>query len=286
MNTIDLIREYGQSLSGIPQPITNVISGGLGALLTIFLNGIFSTRRAILDELKSLSTAYIIAGDILNLALNLKEQHLQSLKTEYDELTEKYDEIRTINKGVLEASLKFFSLQSINFPTELLNKYIYEKLALGAEGILTTLTLERATQGLALSIRLRNVLCDEFQNKKFESFEHKLSVYLGLVYNDNVDERFRHNVEALSAQTDDCIFFAKHLSEIIYSAEEKIRLKKVYYFLPGRKSFRINWSQPERKGLFPPASNYSNWTGAFIKRLTFTQKMNKFHRKFICQIND
>lgn len=162
----------------------------------------------------------------------------------------------------MQVDLRTLSL--INFPDHSLEKAVLEKCFLGSEAIATLVAVLDATDDLKTSITLRNELVNEFRKEQPDNHHAKIERYLGFQSATAKDQRIRDNIEALLAQTNNCIFFSMRLGEHIRRAENSLRRRNGWrYRLPGRKLKAANWSRAE--ALIPPDEDYADWTSGFVK---------------------
>jgi hypothetical protein len=69
--------------------------------------------------------------------------------------------------------------------------------------------------------------------------------------------------------TDDCIFFARRLTDHILRSENRLRRSKGWkYWLPGRKLKPIVWTKAD--DLLPRESAYLAWTSGFVPDRSFS----------------
>jgi hypothetical protein len=262
----DFIKDLLNYVSDASAQIKTLLTGALGAVIATSINGYLAKRKVLKDEIRALDIANVLTFNIVDKALNLKVQHLIRIKNDYDRLTDLNDNARMKGNTSLEEPLDIRTLQIVNFPIQQLEKIIFEKLYINAEGISALVTLSSVISALLLSINNRNDLCSEFRENWNEPYGNRLSKYLGLVNGTIEDNRFRDNIEALCAQANDCIFFAMHLNAIIIRAENEIRQKRKFYLLPGQKLISPNWDTAKSSGFMPDPDDYKDWMNGFIRR--------------------
>ncbi len=249
-----------------------------------WLNGRATHRRAILTELNALNAAHALTFMVANKALALKRQYLTKMKSSYDEMTIAHDTFAATPTAPFKFEMDLRALGEITFPSGHLEKIVYEKLSLGSEGIAAAISLSSATDDLRESIKRRNSIVVEFQQATGEDINLRIAKYLGLVNADVVDERFRNNIEALSDQTDDCIFFAQRLGQIIVLREHSLRRRNRLLFLPGRKLVELNWKQAADDGLLPSETDYALWTQGFKKHPSVYARSKLFFQSLVDRI--
>jgi hypothetical protein len=279
MSIIEFFKDSWYLVPDVPEPIKTILIGGLGALITIILNGFSSARGHRIDGLKDLGVAQVLCFNFLDKSLKLKAQFVRDLKNKYDIMYAEYVPYRTGEKtGIFEAHFDFQTIPPINFPSDFLEKLICEKLSIGGEGVSAIISISTSIHELNLSIKYRTELCLEFQNARTDSDEQRLSKYLGLVNRDIVDDRFRSNINSLVESTGNCIFFSKHLEKLIVRFENSLRTRKAFFLLPGKKLILSNFKKAEDEDLMPDPEKYQEWTNSFIKRPSILSRLKIFFR--------
>nr|WP_157676691.1 hypothetical protein [Afipia sp. GAS231] len=177
--------------------------------------------------------------------------------------------------GGLIAELDLRELAQVSFPSQALEKLVLERCFLGSEATATLVAVTDATGDLKQSLDLRNKLTTEFRESGPDDRRERIERYLGIrTAAGHRDERIRNNVLALYAQTDDCIFFARRLSDHILRYESRLRRSKGWkYWLPGRRLKPANWSKAEEDHLLPADSAYVAWTSGFVKDLSLWERL-------------
>src|SRR5262249_48809424 len=151
---------------------------------------------------------YTICLATANKALAIKRQHIQSLKQKYDADVATYDAWMEDPGGrPLKLDLDLRTLSKVRFASASLERTVFEQCSLGHEGLAAVLSLQDATDDLNASIDYRNNLISDFQKNAPPSHEERIAFYIGAYQDGKVDQRFANNIEALSHQADDCIFF-------------------------------------------------------------------------------
>lgn len=265
--------EIATALAGVaeiwyqtPEPARNAVVAGIGAVFGAWWSGRAAAKRKVIDELRAVSAAHALSVMIANKTIELKRQFIREIAAEYDALAEAHDVFMTDPNGPFELKMDLRTLSDITFPSQHLEKIIFEKLSLGYRGIGAAVSLSGATDDLRESIKYRNGLVSEFRDQSNAPVLVKSRKYLGLVDGDVVDDRFRSNVEALNLQTDCCIYFAWQLSVEIVTYENTLRARSWHFALPGTKLVDADWTQPATEGLLPEKAAFANWERGFRQR--------------------
>jgi hypothetical protein len=152
---------------------------------------------------------------------------------------------------------------------------IFEKTLARGRALAALVSLVGAIDGLGLSIKARNEMVAERRSATAQwSDQEKLDFFLGLrTAAGIVDERFPTNIAAITAQTDDCIFFAKILaSDLARYSNELKRREGWSYRLRVRKIAQTDWSYAEKIGLLPKDTDYEKWLRGFPPPPTIWQR--------------
>lgn len=250
--------------SEIPDLVRSLLSAGVGVVFGAWIASRAQSKRMIVSELHALRSAHALCFSIVNKALAVKKQHILPLRVALNDALATYGAYIRNPRGVLAAQLDLRTLAQVKFPSQALEKLILEKCFLGSEATATLVAVMDATEDLRQSTDLRNELVNEFRTNPPSDHQQSIERYLGLqTANGHRDERLKQNVLALFAQTDDCIFFARRLTDHILRSENQLRRSKGWkYWLPGRKLKPIVWTKAE--DLLPLDSAYIAWTSGFV----------------------
>ena len=131
----DFLKDLLNYVSDASAQIKTLLTGALGAVIATSINGYLAQRKVLKDEIRALDIANVLTFNIVDKALSLKIQHLIRIKNDYDRLTDLNDHARMQGNTSLEETLDIRTLQIVNFPIQQLEKIIFEKLYINAEGI-------------------------------------------------------------------------------------------------------------------------------------------------------
>jgi hypothetical protein len=266
-----------------PGPVKALVTAGTGVVFGAWLTSRAQAKRAIVAELHALRAAQALSFSVANKALSFKRQHIRSMKEAFDAAAAAYAGAKPDEPPpVIQLDLR--TLSKTNFPTGALEKILFDKCFLGGEGVATTVAVSDAADDLKVSIDYRNDLVAEFRKNPPTNNQQRLDLYLGLPGIGARDERFKNNVEALYAQTNDCIFFARRLGDFILKYENKLSRQHGWkYRLPGNKLWPANWAQAESAGLLPDDADYANWIRGFVKEPSLFDRMKTWVRSIFCR---
>jgi hypothetical protein len=267
--------------SQIPEIARSLSSAAVGVVFGAWVASRAQTKRTIVAELHALRAAHTLCFSIANKALSLKKQHLRQLKLSLDEAFAAHAQYIANPHGVFALKIDLRAMANTEFPAAALEKIILDKCFLGSEGIATLIAVTDATHDLKTSLTLRNELVVEFRNDAPATHEERIARYFGIAAGDQRDERIRNNVGALYAQADDCIFFARRLSDHVLRSENNLRKKNFWkYRLPGRKLKPASWARAEHDDLLPLDADYVSWTSGFVKDPTLLDRLWDWIRRF------
>lgn len=250
----------------IPEIARTLLSAAAGVVFGAWVASRAQTKRTIVAELHALRTAHALCFSIANKSLSLKKQHLRPLKRTFEAALARHEAYVANPSGVFALQIDLRTISQVDFPIAALEKTLIDKCFLGSEGIATLVAVTDAVYDLKHSLTLRNTLIEDFRQKPPATHEQRVARYFGLFFEDHRDERLRDNVEALYAQADHCIFFARRLSDHVLSSENKLRSKNRWkYRLPGKRLKPAHWARAERDDLLPLDEDYQEWTTGFVK---------------------
>jgi hypothetical protein len=128
--------------------------------------------------------------------------------------------------------------------------------------------LSGAIDDLRNSIDYRNRLISEFREQRDKMTElDRIQLYVGAPKAGEVDARFVSNVQALSKQIDDCIFFGKVLAAELVQYSNALRSRNRLRYRSGvSKLLPVDWTTAQEANLIPDEADFANWLAGF-KRL-------------------
>jgi hypothetical protein len=107
----------------------------------------------------------------------------------------------------------------------------------------------------------------------------RIQFYVGAPSAGQVDNRFAHNIEALSKKTDDCIFFSMTLVDELLRRSDRLWARNRWkYRLGVPKLLPADWTMAKDAGLIPDEGEYVNWTGGFRRPPTRWEQFRSWFR--------
>ncbi|WP_426410093.1 hypothetical protein [Bradyrhizobium ganzhouense] len=266
-----------ETWSKTPAPVQTIMIAAFGTLVGAYVASRAQEKRRVIDELKAVHVAYGLCFTIVNKALAIKRQHIRPMKTTYDEAVERYDNFVVNPVGVFELDLDLKTLSQPRFGVSALEKIVFEKFALGHRGIAAATSLADATEDLRLSIDYRNNLISEFQKRQPMPHLERIAFYVGAYMEEQVDQRFGHNIDALNHQADDCIFFGMTLADELLRLERKLHARKGWkYRLGVPRQYPANWSIAQEQNLIPSDDQYADWLRGFGRPPSAWRRLRDF----------
>jgi hypothetical protein len=253
-------------------------TAAFGAFAGAFAASRAHNKRTIVAELNALNAAHELSVAIANIFLAVKRQHAGPLKEDFERTRASYASHQTMVKaGTQLAPFRFTAdMRSLTLPATpqvALEKMIFEKTLVRGRAIAALVSLVGVIDGLAISIKARNEMIENRRTAQWNDRE-RLEFFLGLRSATGViDERFPTNIAAITAQTDDCIFFAKTLATDLAQYANSLRWKELWFYrLRVPKIDETNWAYPDKMGLMPKEDDYRNWLRGFQSRPTRWQR--------------
>lgn len=225
-------------------------------------------RDEVLKDIRSTNRALILALTITNLALALKNQYIQKLKTSYDADLEKYSThvslVRNKIIGVkkpLELSMDFTTLEKMSPPIEALQNIVLEKISTAGRALATVTALADGIANLNATLQRRNDLIASYKAKDLPYGARIEDLYLGLRYGDgNVNNEYGNTLQGAYLYTDDVIFFGMKLCEDLLSHGHRVVTKNKKR-LRGASSDLVeaDFAAARDLGLIPSDDQYTDW---------------------------
>lgn len=254
-------------------------TAAFGAFAGAFAASRAHNKRTIIAELNALSAAHELSVAIANMFLALKRQHVVPLKEDFERIKAAYANHRTMVRAGQSLAQPFHfvadfrSLSPLATPQVALEKMIFEKTLVRGRALAALVTLVASIDGLSLSIKARNEMIESRRSAQWNDQE-RLEFLLGLrTPSGIIDERFPSNIAAITAQTDDCIFYAKTLAADLARYANNLRWKEGWlYRLRVPRIDETDWSYPQKMGLMPKDTDFENWLRGFQRRPTRWQR--------------
>jgi hypothetical protein len=228
-------------------------------------------RQLVIAELNSINAALSVCFSICNTYANLKKQQALPILQAVEQARLNRDSIVEKNKALsppfrlpVEVNFDFQTIVAPKVPTELLERTIYEKIAIQGRGLGAFNSMVNAVNNLNSAISYREQLMHDFKERNPPANE-KLRLYLGDKTADGgADSRYPDCVKAINSGVDDCIFLSKTISDDLARYGETLRGKHTGWLMgPLPKIAKIDWSRLSESGLLPPEANYEGWLKGF-----------------------
>jgi hypothetical protein len=261
-----------------PGPVKTIVTAAFGTIVGAWLTSRSQEKRRIVEELKALHAAHSPCFSIVNRAFALKRQQVLPMKQRHDEAVAAYRTHQLQQQGLLEFQLDLQTLSQLKFPGELLEKMVFEKCGVGAKGHAAAISLTGAIDDLRNSIDYRNGLISDFRVRNAAMTElERIQFYVGAPGAGQIDNRFPHNIEALSKQTDDCIFFSMTLVDELLRRSDQLWARNWWKYRLGiPKLLPADWTMSRELGLIPDEADYVNWTGGFRRPPTRWERLRSW----------
>lgn len=260
------------------EPWRSAFASAIGLFVGAWITSRANRKRLAREELNAVTAAIALSFSICNRFLGMKRQFVRPWHEEYEALQRRHSALQD-TKLILPSGTTFkfqANLQTISptkTPIDALEKILFERVSMRGRGIVAAADLSGAIDGLKQSIEARNQLTQEFK----ELTEEKVpSLYLGLPDDrGHIDSRFKDNLAALVAQTDDCIFFSKTLGEDLVKYGKGLRRKQAQRLqslgLPKMQS--TDWTMAEKAKLLPAEDMFTDWLRGFKSKPSFPQRI-------------
>ncbi|WFU07666.1 hypothetical protein QA646_10015 [Rhizobium sp. CB3090] len=247
-------------------------------------------RQSVVAELNNISAALGLCFSICNTYASLKAQHVRPLSKSVEDAREQRRLIDEKNKNLrgplrrpLELTFDFRTIPRPRAPIELLEKLVFEKIAMRGRGPIAFIALMNAVDSLNSAIAFREELILDIKARNLPAKE-LVSLYLGSPVSDRgTDSRYPDSVEAIDSHTNDCIFFSQIVAADLAEYGKAFRKKHsgpLTRALP--KLPAADWSSLREQQLLPDESNYASWLSSFegqpITRKTFRSLMGLLGR--------
>jgi hypothetical protein len=259
--------------------------GAWGAQAVITRN---QTKLAVITELNSANAAFTLCFSICNKFLSLKRQHIRPMRDRYMATYKQYiqfQKLKNKNDGssrrVFELHADLQTISPVKVPTEILEKYAFEKISIRGRVLAAAVDLVSAIDSLDKSIKYRNDLIAEIQQAPPPP-EMLILWYFGQRNAEGiVDERFRMNIKLYTLTPTICIFFSRILADDLYQYAARLRRQSAWRLrLSLPKLDRIDWSIAERANLIHPTKDYASWLRGFEKKPTKLSTLRAWMRSF------
>jgi hypothetical protein len=270
-----------QNLIGVSTSVMNadILLTMFVAVVTAFFGAYAGGRAAqnvsernkllneVVQELRAINASISLAFIVCNTFLNLKEQHVLSLKSRFDtgklNAQKNFEAQRSGGMSTQPFSFvaEFVTLNPTDVPINELQRLVFEKTSVTGKPLTLMTTLSQVICSLNRITIERNHFIQKEKEKP--QVETKISPfqYYGIPDRDGtLDNTYSDYMSAISAHTDDCIMFSNLLIRELNKEGEKISSKYAKKFKNHLPSIhKIDFSEPKSKGLFPSEDDYIDW---------------------------
>jgi hypothetical protein len=229
------------------------------------------TKELLLAEMKANNAAIAVTFGIVNSLISYKSQYYKPLKIDYEDAEYLYNETLVSSKVnppssplTIPLNQNFITLQEIKAPTDILEKYIFEKLTLDSWSLFTTNSLFESLQSLNEVIAIRNAYILTLPNDPIYQ-QYKAEVYFGYdipqlgIHN----SKYKHLVYGIIWSADDAIFFGMFLIQLLKIHGQKLHDNyKNKYKVGAIKPLKPDFDKAARRNLLPHPIDYLNWLAA------------------------
>ena len=216
----------------------------------------------------SIMNAYSIA----NSALSMKHQHLERIYKNlisHQLLHEKH--IKNVREGKassaeqLELTLDFQIILMRKFPTERIEKIVFENIPASSRILASINTISGLVNDLSTCLERRTSIIDRFKRATEAERKQVHYYYLGLENeNGNIDTEYPDCIRGAHQYTNDIIFFSKLLCEDLEKYGHSIMHKYEKKFgSTEQKILSTDFKIAEEKDLLPNKDDYADWLQGF-----------------------
>ncbi|GAB0063695.1 hypothetical protein IBA8401_47270 [Pseudomonas syringae] len=283
---MDDIASLYAELSPLMSPLWENIKGVANSSFTTSLAGAFAGaiaaqriaekgkfREELVKEFQSTNSAIALAISVTSVALALKKQHINDLKSSYDADQKNFKAHKAkIENGQIAPNTpikikpNLLFLQGISPPIAKIQDIVLSRLSAVGRTIASVTALADAVENLNGALSKRNELLNSFKNNHFPEGATFADMYLGLQYQErHTNEEYGGSIKAISLYTDDVIFFSIKLYDDLqdHSATLTRRYKSRLRGAPPRAS-TADFEKPRQNGLIPKDEDYVDWLSGFV----------------------
>jgi len=241
-----------------------LIGAAFGTFAGAWISSRAERKKTVIAEINSVSAAIELSINICNRFMTLKKQIIRPFR-------DRFLLVRTNHEAYLAApqtqqfqwQTDFQTISQVTTPTEALERCVFEETSVRGRALAAAVELIAAINALHGTIDSRNNMIEEYRKNGLPP--NLLETYLGLPTPQGViDQRFSTNVDALYAQTDQCIFFARLLATDLVKYGNKKRRRYIWQFRLGMPKIKPTiWKMAEAENLLPPDADFKDWMRGF-----------------------
>jgi hypothetical protein len=262
-----------------PDLFRTLIGAAFGTFAGAWIASRSQTKKTIIAEFNAIAKADMLAIQIANTCMALKRQHVQPVYEGHLQIIrdfEAYKKSRATGGAqvAFSYSAELKTLSPMKMPIEALEKLLLEQVSIRGRGLAAAVELATTVDVLRMVIEGRNALIEELKGIQNRTERQKLEMLIGLrTASGVIDNRFTNITEAMFLKTNDCIFFARILSNDLHKYGAKLFKRYRWRFrLKGLMAEAADWSPGISSGLLPDEADYQGWLRGF------QQKPSRWHR--------
>ncbi len=200
------------------------------------------------DELRATNAAVEAAKAIVGTAGAFKQQHVRSMKSDYDRQAAARNAFQMHGHGVFQATVDLQVLPPIRTAAPMLEKLIFERVSASPEvlGLFTIVVL--SLDGLNFAIETRNTMIASLKARSSIPDEEIIDAYFGLVNaSRHSDQTIPNALEAMAHQLDCVILYGAVLAHELHAHADALadRHREL------QRSKRPNFGKMKREGIIP-----------------------------------
>ena len=238
------------------------IAAAIGAVL---LARHYKKKDELLKELGNVNAAIMLTFNITNSYISLKKQYVKQIGETYaQQVAEQAAFQEQLKRGEIQGTPEFHyyadfqMLYPIHTPIDLLEKIVFDRASITGGALALVASLKQCIAGLTQSIVERNNLIKGYR-EQHQTDEKIARLYFGLPFAEGrVDASYPNSIKAITLQTDDCIFFSKHLGESLNKYGQGLAKK---YGKKAPKVTKIEFTKAYELGLMPDDEEYKEVLG-------------------------
>lgn len=225
-------------------------------------------HKDVQQDLKYLNAATLLAMQIANSALGLKNQHILPLCRDYDQQLSDYLSERPV-LHLLESDIWQFDLNLENPPSfspsiQSLENIIVSKIFATGREISAVSELTDSITRYKSAVDTRSEAIKRIEPLMQESAA--LALYFGTPQKNGItDATYKTSTEALGEYLDQIIFFSVTLSNDLSARAKRLVDTEHSLFSCNKRPYIVSpdWQSVMENGLIPSVENFPRWTGQF-----------------------
>jgi hypothetical protein len=224
-------------------------------------------KEDLLKDIKHLNAAITVAYCVCNNFLNLKAQHIQGIKANYDTLRQEWlAHLDGLANGVetpFRRSIELGSLAELNIPNEALQQFALEKITLSSRPLAAVLFTINSGIELNQVIKVRNEYLEQ-RKRNPPTGRAAFDTYLGTsIDGTNVDETYRNLTDSLSSKVDEGIFFSHLLCKDLAAMCVPLMDAYAKEFKQTLTASKTDFTATAAAGLIPKDEEFKDWLKGF-----------------------